>query len=63
MLSSSRMNQPAEKNFNIFISLLLQGCGVGLVIIPSHLGLANDIFYPWFLGLVGILSFIVALSL
>ena len=63
MLSSSRMNQPAEKNFNIFISLLLQGCGVGLVIIPSHLGLANDIFYPWFLGLVGILSFIVGLSL
>ncbi|MCB9110524.1 MAG: GAF domain-containing protein [Anaerolineales bacterium] len=57
------MNQPAEKNFNIFISLLLQGCGVGLVIIPSHLGLANDIFYPWFLGLVGILSFIVGLSL
>ncbi|MBK6794762.1 MAG: GAF domain-containing protein [Anaerolineales bacterium] len=55
------MKSLAEKNFFIFISLLLEGIGAGLVIIPGHFGIADHVFPSWFIGLWGISCFIMAL--
>lgn len=63
MLSSSGMKQAAEKNFNILLSLLLQGLGVGLILIPSHLNITSGGFSVALHGMVGLLSFFSGLSL
>jgi HD-GYP domain-containing protein (c-di-GMP phosphodiesterase class II)/putative methionine-R-sulfoxide reductase with GAF domain len=57
------MKQPAEKNFNILISLLLEGLGVGLILVPSHLNLTNSGFPVALHGFVGLLCFFSGLSL
>lgn len=63
MLSSSRMKHPAEKNFNILISLLLEGLGVGLILIPGHLNLSNSGLPVALHGFVGLMCFSSGLSL
>lgn len=63
MLSSSRMKRPAEKNFNIFVSLLLEGIGAGFVIIPGHLGVTSEQFLIWQINLLGFSCFVLALLL
>jgi len=55
------MKRPAEKNFNIFVSLLLEGVGAGLVIIPGHLGITGERFPFWKINILGFSCFVVAL--
>ena len=55
------MKHPAEKNFNIFVSLLLEGIGTGLIIMPSHLGITSEILPIVPLGILGFSCFIIAL--
>lgn len=57
------MKSPAEKTSNIFVSLLLEGVGAGLVIIPEHLGITNDLIWSGRFWLLGFSCFIVALAL
>ncbi|MBI2333831.1 MAG: GAF domain-containing protein [Chloroflexi bacterium] len=55
------MKHPAENNFNIFVSLLLEGVGAGLIIVPSHLGITSEILSIVPLGILGFSCFITAL--
>jgi putative nucleotidyltransferase with HDIG domain len=57
------MKQPAEKNFNIFVSLLLEGVGAGLIIIPSHLGMTSALFPASVLVIMGLSCFITAVAI
>lgn len=63
MLSSRQMKSPAEKTLNIFVSLLLEGVGAGLIIVPSHLGIANELLATGGYGIFGFSCFIIALTL
>lgn len=63
MLSSSDMKSPAEKNFHIFVSLLLEGFGVGIIIIPSHLAITREILPIFQLEVLGFSCFIIALAI
>lgn len=57
------MNPSTEKNFHVFISLLLGGLGVSLALVPSHLGAANGTTIALMHGVTGLVSFFTALSL
>ncbi|NWF62860.1 MAG: GAF domain-containing protein [Chloroflexi bacterium] len=57
------MKHPDEKNFHIFISLLLEGIGVGLALVPSHLGVASGLKSILWHGLAGMACFFTALAL
>ncbi|MFN8400869.1 MAG: HD domain-containing protein [Anaerolineales bacterium] len=63
MLSSSNMKHPAEKNFHIFVSLLLEGVGAGMTIIPGHFGITKEILSVIPLGILGFSCFVVALAI
>lgn len=56
------MKLPAEKNFNIFVSLLLEGIGAGLIIVPSHLGITSELLSIFPLVVLGFVCFAVALA-
>jgi HD-GYP domain-containing protein (c-di-GMP phosphodiesterase class II)/putative methionine-R-sulfoxide reductase with GAF domain len=57
------MKLPAEKNFDILISTLLGGSGVGLILVPGHLGVTREILPLWALALLGLSCFAVSLTL
>lgn len=63
MLSSSDMKRPNEKNFQIFISLLLEGVGAGMALIPSHFGMTHQILSIIPLGVLSFSCFITALAI
>lgn len=63
MLSSSAMSQSLEKNFTIFISLMLEGAAAGLIFIPGYLGLKEGTISYLMAGILGAICFITALSL
>lgn len=63
MLSSVPMKHPHENSLNVFVSILLGGIGVGVLLIPAHLRLINTNQPNWGFILLGILCFISALSL
>jgi len=57
------MKTPAEKNFHIFVSLLLEGVGAGMIIIPSHLAITREILSIVQLEILGFSCFIIALAI
>ena len=63
MLSCGAMKHPAQKNFNLFISLLLQGGGAGLILIPGHLGVSREILSLGMLIPLGLACFLAGLAL
>ncbi|MCE7858564.1 MAG: HD domain-containing protein [Chloroflexi bacterium CFX2] len=63
MLSSDRMKQRLEKNFSLLVSLLLEGVGAGLVLIPDHFGIGSDLYFTGLPAVLGLACFVLALSL
>ena len=61
MLSSARM--PRDKNFSLFISFLLEGCGLGLLLIPGRLGIDAKFYLTGIPALLGVACFVLALAL
>ncbi|MCZ2126340.1 MAG: HD domain-containing protein [Anaerolineales bacterium] len=57
------MESSNVKNFNIFISLILQGTGACFVLFPAHLGISTKFFSAIPLGGLGLLFFLAALSI
>lgn len=57
------MSQSHEKNFTIFISLMLEGAAAGLIFIPGYLGLKDGTITYLMAGGLGAICFITALSL
>lgn len=57
------MKPRLEKNFNLLVSLLLEGVGAGLVLIPDHFGVGSDLYLTGFPAVLGLACFVLALSL
>ncbi|HNB40542.1 MAG TPA: hypothetical protein PLG52_03515, partial [Anaerolineales bacterium] len=57
------MKRPNEKNFYIFVSLLLEGVGAGMIIIPSHFGITHKILSIIPLWILGFSCFGTALAI
>lgn len=57
------MKHPGERNFDIFVSLLLAGFGVGLILIPRHLDMIGKTHSAGFLAGAGFFCFITALTI
>lgn len=63
MLSSACMNLPQDKNFSLFISLLLESCGMGLVLVPNQLGIDKQFYLSGIPSVIGIGCFVLALAI
>ena len=57
------METPRDKNFSLFISLLLQFCGLGLLLDPGRLGIDAKFYLTSIPAILGVAFFVLALSL
>lgn len=56
------MEIPRDKNFSLFISLLLEGCGLGLTLVPGHLGIDAAFYHTGIPAVLGVACFVIALA-
>lgn len=56
------MESPYVKNFNIFISIVLQGLGAGILLFSAHLKISTNLFSVIPLSVFGLVCFLIALA-